>query len=430
MKKILRKILNNLPTYPHYKMNIFSGTNTFSEVIIVLKNLIFKRDNITEGDELNEYHDLLESKFNTNVYTFASGRMGFYAILKSINIKEYDEIIIPSFTCVVVVNAILYCKAKPIYCDIKKDDFNIDVSLIENLITKNTKVIYAQHTFGQMCNIESILGIAKKYNLVVVEDCALSIGAERYGKMAGTIGDFGYFSTDRSKIFNTGLGGVVLVNNEFVLKKFDKYYASVPHLSKKNSTRIALTFIINFLTLNPKIYWIGKTINALLFKMKILMYFLDEGFTDKSQIKHYEYPSKFSNILASTGISQLKMLSDNIENRRSIARYYNGILKIYSDSYISLSDNVFLRYSFLIKNRDMWEARFSSLIDLSIWFKDVANGMKDHYSIQYKNNNKVSEYVCEHIFNLPTHNNINCYKLEKLLYALKESGDIIEYNKL
>ena len=400
MKKILRKILNNLPTYPHYKMNIFSGTNTFSEVIIVLKNLIFKRDNITEGDELNEYHDLLESKFNTNVYTFASGRMGFYAILKSINIKEYDEIIIPSFTCVVVVNAILYCKAKPIYCDIKKDDFNIDVSLIENLITKNTKVIYAQHTFGQMCNIESILGIAKKYNLVVVEDCALSIGAERYGKMAGTIGDFGYFSTDRSKIFNTGLGGVVLVNNEFFLKKFDKYYS------------------------------IGKTINALLFKMKILMYFLDEGFTDKSQIKHYEYPSKFSNILASTGISQLKMLSDNIENRRSIARYYNGILKIYSDSYISLSDNVFLRYSFLIKNRDMWEARFSSLIDLSIWFKDVANGMKDHYSIQYKNNNKVSEYVCEHIFNLPTHNNINCYKLEKLLYALKESGDIIEYNKL
>ena len=82
MKKILRKILNNLPTYPHYKMNIFSGTNTFSEVIIVLKNLIFKRDNITEGDELNEYHDLLESKFNTNVYTFASGRMGFCHLKK------------------------------------------------------------------------------------------------------------------------------------------------------------------------------------------------------------------------------------------------------------------------------------------------------------------------------------------------------------
>ena len=91
--------------------------------------------------------------------------------------------------------------------------------------------------------------------------------------------------------------------------------------------------------------------------------------------------------------------------------------------------NIFLRYSFLVKNRDYWESRFSSKIDLSIWFKTIAFGRNDNFKkINYKvNSNKVSEYVCRHIFNLPTHNQIKAEKLQSLLKELKKF--VRYYNK-
>jgi len=423
---MLKKIFNYLPSYPHYKMNVFSGTNSFSEIKNVLK--ILKSDEIIEGNYINKYVKFLKNKLHSkHIYTFASGRMGFYSILKAIDIQANDEIIIPSYTCIVVPNAILYSGATPVYCDINKDDFNIDVSKIEALITPNTKVLYAQHTFGEMCNIDEIMKLAKKYKLIVIEDAALAIGAKVNGKYAGTIGDFGYYSTDRSKVINTGLGGIVSINSDQYIENFDKYYEKLPYLSERYTKKIAYTFIINLITLHPSFYWLGKFINAVLSKLKIMTYFLDESKVKLNDIQGYPYPAKFSNVLASIGISQINNLDSNLSNRKNIARYYNEILNIYSDNYIDDERNIFLRYSFLVKNRDYWENKFSSKIDLSIWFKSIASGKNDNFEeIGYRvGTNKVSEYVCEHIFNLPTHNKIKPEKLKKLLVELKNSGDIV-----
>ncbi len=423
----IKKIGNYLPSYPHYKMNIFSGTNTFNEINNIFKRLFFKNDIVNSG-YIQKYESVISQKIKSKyIYTFASGRMGFYTILKAIDIQKDDEVIIPSFTCIVVPNAILYTGAKPLYCDIKDDDFNIDVSKIEQCITQKTKIIYAQHTFGQMCDIKAIKEIAKKHNLIVIEDVALALGAKLENEFAGTIGDFGYFSTDRSKVINTGLGGIVSINNETYLKKFDEIYSDIPYLSDSMTKKIAKTFVLNVITLNPYFYWLGKFLNAVLSKLKLMTYFLDEPFTQKKDIIKYPYPAKLSSIFAEIGISQIGLLDSNIENRRKIAKHYNDILGIYTDEYIKNSKNIFLRYSFLVKNRDYWEKRFSSKIDLSIWFKTIASGRIDNFKeINYKvGSNKVSEYVCEHIFNLPTHNQIKPEKLKKLLYELKNSGDII-----
>lgn len=419
----IKKIFNYLPSYPHYKMNIFSGTNNVSEIKGVLSC-----KNFVEGEYIEQYKNILKTKLNAkNIYTFAAGRQGFYSILKVINIQKDDEVIIPSYTCIVVPNAIIYSGAKPVYCDINENDFNINVDKIERLITSKTKVIYAQHTFGQMCNIEKIMQIAKKYNLIVVEDAALSLGAAKDGKYAGTIGDFGYYSTDRSKVINTGLGGIVSVNNDKYKAKFENYYKDIPYLDEEITKKIARTFIINLITLNPYVYWVGKFFNLVLSKLNLMTYFLDENIIDKTDIKKYPYPAKLSNVFAKIGISQINNLDKNIKHRKAVAKYYNDILNIYSDEYINDSKNIFLRYSFLIKNRDYWEKKFASKIDLSIWFKTIAAGRNDNFEeINYKiGTNKISEYVCNHIFNLSTHNNINPKKLEQLLYELKNSGDII-----
>lgn len=427
----IKKVINILPLYPHYKMNAFSGTNSLIEIKNVYNQL--NSSHITEGEDACSYQEVLKLKLNSNnIYTFASGRMGFYSILKSIDIQKDDEIIISSFTCIVVPNAIIYTGAKPIYCDINQKDFNIDVSKIESLITSKTKVLYAQHTFGQMCDIEEIMRIAKKYSIVVVEDSALAFGAKLNNKYAGTIGDFGYYSTDRSKVINTGLGGIVSVNNNIYNDAFKEYYKNIPFLDQAMTKKIAKTFMLNILTLHPKVYWIGKFINAVLSKLTLMTYFLDEPFIKKESITGYPYPARLSNLLATIGISQICNLDENLKNRKIIAHYYNTILNIYTDSYMNDGKNIFLRYSFLVRNRNYWEKRFSSKIDLSIWFKTIVSGRNENFEeIYYKvSSNKVSEYVCDHIFNLPTHNNIKAEKLEKLLNELKQSGDIITKEKI
>ena len=427
----IKKILNYLLIYPHYKMNIFSGINSFEEI----KNIYNKLNsiNIVKGKDIEKYEIKLKNRLNSkSIYTFASGRMGFYAILKAINIQKGDEIIIPSYTCVVVPNAILYSDALPIYCDIKSDDFNIDISKIEALITPKTKVLYAQHTFGQMCDIEKIMQIAEKYNLLVVEDAALSFGAKIENKYAGTIGDFGYYSTDRSKVINTGLGGIVSVNTRKYVDAFNEYYDNVPFLDKSYTKKIANTLMFNLITLHPSFYWLGKFINITLSKLYLMTYFLDESLHNLKDIKSYPYPAKLSNILASIGISQIDHLDCNLSNRKKVVQFYNKILNIYSHKYIESNENIFLRYSFLVKNRDYWEKKFDSKIDLSIWFKSIASGKTDNFEeINYKiGMNNVSEYTCKHIFNLPTHNNIKPEKLEKLLNDLKNSGDIITRERI
>jgi len=424
----LKSILATLPSYPHHIMNVYSGTNSFSEFKEILKALLSGKD-IVEGSDLTAYEELLKSTFKSDaIYTFASGRMGFYTILKSMDIKKGDEIIIPSYTCVVVPNAILYSGAKPVYCDVNRFDFNVDVTKIEELITDKTKAIYAQHTFGQMCDVKEIKKIADKYNLPVIEDVALSLGARDGDKFAGTIGDFGYFSTDRTKIINTSLGGIVSVNNPKYLEKFEEEYSDIPYLSESFSKKLARTFLIDLVMMNPYMYWLGMFTNPVFRKLGIVKYFLDERKHDKEEIVEYPYPAKFSNILAKVGISQIKNLDKNLKYRREVAHYYNTIFGIYSNEYINDSKNVHIRYSFLIKNRDYWEKRFSSKIDLSIWFKTVVVGKDDNFEeINYTlGTNKESEFIADHIFNLPTHQNISPKKIEKLLYELKNSGDIIK----
>ena len=257
-------------------MNIFSGTNSFFEIKEVFKRLV-KKKALEDLQSINDYNSMFSKSINSNnTHLFASGRMGLYTILKSINIQKDDEIIIPSFTCIVVPNAIIYSGAKPVYCDINIFDFNIDILKIESLITDKTKVIYAQHTFGQMCDIYAIKELAKKYNLVVIEDAALALGAKIKDKFAGTIGDFGYFSTDRSKVINTGLGGMVSVNNTNFKNDFEKIYENIPFVNKKYSNKIALTFILNVITLNPYIYWIGGFLNLVFEKLGLMTYFSDE----------------------------------------------------------------------------------------------------------------------------------------------------------
>ena len=132
-------------------------------------------------------------------------------------LKEGDEVLVPSYTFVSTADAILLRGATPVFIDIDKKTFNMDINLIEEKITPKTKAIFPVHYAGVACDMDKILEIAKKHNLIVIEDAAQGVLAYYKDKPLGTIGDYGCYSFHETKNYIMGEGGAIIVkdNNKF-----------------------------------------------------------------------------------------------------------------------------------------------------------------------------------------------------------------------
>ena len=139
-----------------------------------------------------------------------SGTSALHVALRELGIEEKDEVIVPALTFVATVNPILYVGAKPVFVDVDIKSWNIDPGEIEKHITKNTKAIIPVHLFGNPCDMDVIMDIARKHELYVIEDATESLGAKYKGKYTGTFGDLGCLSFNGNKIITTGGGGMVM----------------------------------------------------------------------------------------------------------------------------------------------------------------------------------------------------------------------------
>lgn len=146
------------------------------------------------------------------------------------NIQPGDEVILPSFTFCSTADAFVQRGATLVFVDIRPDTMNIDESKIEAAITNKTKAIVPVHYAGVACEMDTIMSIAKKYNLFVVEDAAQAIFSTYKGKPLGTIGDFGCLSFHETKNLSMGEGGAIIIND-------DKYYEDAEILREKGTDR-------------------------------------------------------------------------------------------------------------------------------------------------------------------------------------------------
>ncbi len=144
-----------------------------------------------------------------------SGTDALHLALRALNIGEGDEVISTAFTFVATSESIGIVGAKPVFVDIDPDTFNLDAEKIEAAITPKTKAIIPVHLYGQPCDMDKIMEIAKRHNLYVIEDACQAIGAEYKGRKVGTIGDIGCFSFYPTKNLGTmGDGGLLSTNSE------------------------------------------------------------------------------------------------------------------------------------------------------------------------------------------------------------------------
>ncbi len=147
----------------------------------------------------------------------ASGTDALHLSLASLNIRKGDEVITTPFTFFATIESIIYQGAVPVFVDIHEKTMNIDVEKIEEKITERTRAILPVHLFGLPCDMETIMHIAGRYNLSVVEDCAQSFGATMMGTKTGTFGNLGCFSFYPSKNLGCyGDGGAIITNDKQV----------------------------------------------------------------------------------------------------------------------------------------------------------------------------------------------------------------------
>ena len=200
-----------------------------------------------------------------------SGTSALHLALLALGVDEYAEVIIPSYVCQTVMNAVDYTGAKAVLADINQNfnekGYNISSKTVKDLINKKTKAIIAPHMFGMPADLESIINLG----IPVIEDCAQSLGAKYKGKMVGSIGDAGIFSFYATKVISTGYGGMIMCSSERLKDKIED-------LTKYDKR-------------------------------------------DKYEIS-YNY--ELSDIQATIGIEQLKNLDYFIERRKAIAEKYNS----------------------------------------------------------------------------------------------------------
>ena len=171
-------------------------------------------------DYIYKFQDAFKEYLGVNHAIATSSCTGaLHIALATLGIKKGDEVIVPDSTWIASVSPIMYRCATPVFVDVKEETWCIDPQKIQEAITPQTKAIICVHLYGNMCEMDEIIAIAKEHNLYVIEDAAEALGSEYKGKKAGSIGDFGVFSFHGTKTLTTGEGGMLVCNEHKLYEK-------------------------------------------------------------------------------------------------------------------------------------------------------------------------------------------------------------------
>jgi perosamine synthetase len=359
------------------------------------------------GKRTKQVEDWFESNFpGFRAVTFNSGRSALYAILHAFGIGAGDDVLIQSFTCVAVPNSVLWTGANPIYVD-TDDSLNIDTEDARKKITPKTRAIVVQHTFGVCARMEKICEFAEEHKILLIEDCAHSLGAAYRGQKAGTFGDAAFFSFGRDKIVSSVFGGTAIIRSN--------HTAACKHIGFLHD---GLAF--------PSMFWIlQQLLHPVLFSLILPLYTIGAGklllylaqrlgvlsfpvYTEeKSGGRPAMFPAKYPDALAVLILRQLSKIDRYNRQRIRVSRYYQDQLeKKQGVTLLHAPDgSIFLRYSVLVQNPSSYylKAKKQGIL-LGNWYH---NGIDptgvDFPEIRYHPSAcPHAQYTAQHILNLPT----------------------------
>lgn len=329
--------------------------------------------NIASGKKVEEF----ENNFKTycdvkRAIAVNNGTTALHTSLLALGVGSGDEVIVPNFTFVATASAVVMCGAKPVFCDVDLETYNIIPEDISELITPKTKVVIGVHLYGQSCDTISIREICDDKKLRFVEDAAQAHGVLDNGYKVGGLSDVGCFSFYATKNMTTGEGGMITTDNVVLEDKIRR--------------------IIN------------------------------HGQSKKYVHSELGYNYRMTDIQAAMGIEQLKKLDEFNDCRQFNARYYinhlNDLKGLIKPPIKDSMEHVFHQY--VIRITDDFHLCRESFMD---YLKEKEIGSAIHYPIPLNNQPMMKEYnngkilpnsglLSNQVVSLPVHPNVNLYQLK------------------
>lgn len=250
---------------------------------------------VTQGPQVKAFEEEFAAYVSAKYASAVSNcTTGLHLALKAVGVKAADEVITVSHSFIATANAVRYCGAIPVFCDINPRTYNMDAGKVKALITERTTAIMCVHQVGMPCDIEKLVAIAQEHNLPLVEDAACATGSEifyegKWQKIGQPQGDIAVFSFHPRKVITTGDGGMITTNNaeyDEKCKLWRQHSMSVRDIVRHNANEVI--------------------------------------FEDYPEIG-YNY--RMTDIQAAVGREQVKRLPEIIKKRRDLADHYQHLLK-------------------------------------------------------------------------------------------------------
>lgn len=303
-------------------------------------------DYLTTGPKIREFEERVARYVGAKyAVAVANGTAALHAACLAADIKVGDEVITTPITFAASANCVLYQGAKPVFADIDPKTYNIDVEEIERKITNKTKAIIPVDYTGQAVDLDQIMALADKYNLIVIEDAAHAIGTEYKGKKIGSMAHMTEFSFHPVKHITTGEGGVITTDDEELYRKLSLF----------------------------RTHGITRDEELLVNKKEGSWYYeqLELG---------YNY--RITDIQCALGISQLEKLDEFIQRRRELVKQYNkrlstidGVITPYESGYSNSSWHLYVIQleieKFKVGRKEIFEALKAENIGVNVHYVPV-----------------------------------------------------------
>ncbi len=286
------------------------------------------RGEFIKGPQVQEFEAAFARKAGGGTAVAAAyGRMAFFYILKALDLPAGSEIIFPSLTFWVVPELAKVAGLKVVFADVDPRTFTIDPTSLERMITPNTRAIVPTHLYGLACDMDAIMAIAARHNLIVLEDCAHAMGATFKGKPVGTFGSGALFSFQTLKPLNCYGGGAALLQDPALAQKVRQLVDALPWPSEKRVTDRLLTGRLQRIFIKPWVFsislfpvlWVSALIDA---NPDV---FLWEKIRSLQPLPE-QYTERFPNVQAAIGLEALKHLDEWTARARANAEYMNSVL--------------------------------------------------------------------------------------------------------
>lgn len=350
----------------------------YEEYCEIIKS-IWENKHLTNNGPL---HQELEEKLTDylkvgNVSLATNGHLALEIAIAAMELE--GEVITTPYTFISTTQAIKRNGLTPVFCDINEDDFTIDVNKIESLITEKTSAITPVHVYGNICDVEAIDKIAKKYNLKVIYDAAHAFGVEYNGIGVGNFGDISMFSFHATKVFNTVEGGALSYNDAGLYEKIKS--------------------LKNF------------------------------GINKDNSIEYIAGNAKMDEFRAAMGIANLRHIHENINNREIIFKRYTEALKdIDGIKLLQFREGIKPNYSYfpILINKDIFgenrDEVFNRLFEYNIncrkYFYPSLNKSLPYFDENARNNTPISLKISENILCLPIYADMTMEEADKVIDSL------------